>query len=71
MKKTYTVLYFVVLALATISAIPGFIVGSFLYFIGAMIFSIAGKDSIADYAEFYIFGVKAFIDHYKTNFLAV
>lgn len=71
MKKAYKILYYVIVALSTVSMIPGFIVGSLLYFIGAVIFSIVGKDSVADYAAFYIFGVREFIDHYKKNFLAV
>ena len=71
MKKSYQILYMVIVTLATVSMIPGFIAGSLLYFIGAVIFSIIGNDSVADYTALYIFGIGEFIKHYKKNFLDI
>ena len=71
MKKTYQILYMVIVTLATVSMIPGFIAGSLLYFVGAVIFSIIGKDSVADYTALYIFGIREFVKHYKKNFLDI
>lgn len=66
--KVSNILYMVIVGFSTVSMIPGFIVGSVFYIIGALIFSIIGKNSVGDYIALYIFGVKAFIEHCKENF---
>lgn len=66
--KLNNILYMVIVGFSTVSIIPGFIVGSVLYIIGALIFSMFGKSSVGDYIAMYMFGVKAFIEHCKENF---
>lgn len=64
------ILYKVIVVLTTASMIPGFIVGTVLYMLGALVFSIIGRDAVQDYVALYIFGIKEFIKHYKKNFWA-
>lgn len=66
--KVNNILYMVIVGFSTVSMIPGFVVGSVLYMVGALVLSILGKSSVGDYIAMYIFGVKAFIEHCKENF---
>lgn len=66
--KTNNRLYMIIVGISTLSMIPGFIVGSVFYMIAALILSILGKSSVGDYIALYVFGIKAFIEHYKKNF---
>lgn len=65
------VAYYVMVALTTLFAIPGIVIGTIVYFVLSIPFAIASRNSLRDYIRGYKLTIKTWFNNYKINILEI
>ena len=63
--------YYAMVALMTLFAVPGIVIGTIIYFVLSIPFAIASRNSLRDYITGYRLSIKNWFDNYKINILGV
>lgn len=63
--------YYAMVALMTLFAVPGIVIGTIIYFVLSIPFAIASRNSLRDYITGYRLSIENWFDNYKINILGV
>lgn len=63
--------YYAMVALMTLFAVPGIVIGTIIYFVLSIPFAIASRNSLRDYITGYRLSIENWFDNYKRNILGV
>lgn len=70
-KNLNDIAYYAMVALMTLFAVPGIVIGTIIYFVLSIPFAIASRNSLRDYITGYRLSIENWFDNYKRNILGI